>query len=193
MSSGRSRFWRSDVRSSRAPSHWESWRSSRGSWAGDCSSTSSTGGCCMARRSFARRSHARHHGDAHALVSTPALVIAAGALTIRVLLGLVLPSGIATLTVFGLYAGYNYFALLHHLQHHRGEMIGRVEYWRTLVALHDVHHHHARSTTASRRRSGIASSARTIRRRDAREGACLPRSPSARVSLPASVPLGPST
>lgn len=68
-------------------------------------------------------------------------MIALGALAMRVLLGLVLPSGIATLTVFGLYAGYNYFVLLHHLQHHHGATIARVEHWRALVTLHDVHHH----------------------------------------------------
>jgi 4-hydroxysphinganine ceramide fatty acyl 2-hydroxylase len=90
--------------------------------------------------SFARRNHARHHGDVHALISTPFLVIAMGALAMRLLFGLVLPSGLATLTVFGLYTGYNYFALLHHLQHHRGAMIARVEHWRTLVTLHDGHH-----------------------------------------------------
>ena len=94
--------------------------------------------------SFARRNHARHHGDVHALISTPFLVIAASALTVRLLLGLVLPSGIATLAVFGLYAGYNYFAVLHHLQHHHATAIGRVGHWRTLAALHDVHHHRPR-------------------------------------------------
>jgi sterol desaturase/sphingolipid hydroxylase (fatty acid hydroxylase superfamily) len=91
--------------------------------------------------SFARRNHARHHGDVHALISTPFLVIAMGALAMRVVLGLVLPSGLASLTVFGLYAGYNYFALLHHLQHHRGATLARVESWRMLATLHDVHHH----------------------------------------------------
>src|ERR1017187_946042 len=91
--------------------------------------------------SVARRSHARHHGDVHALISTPFLVIALGAVAMRLLLGLVLPSAIATLTVFGVYAGYNYFALLHHVQHHHAATISRVEHWRTLVTLHDVHHH----------------------------------------------------
>jgi len=90
---------------------------------------------------FARRNHARHHGDVHALISTPVLGIAMGALALRVWLGLVLPSGLASLTVFGLYAGYNYFALLHHLQHHGGATIARVAPWRTLATLHDVHHH----------------------------------------------------
>jgi len=30
----------------------------------------------------------------------------------------VLPAGVAALLVFGLYAGYDYFALVHHWQHH---------------------------------------------------------------------------
>lgn len=91
--------------------------------------------------SIARRSHARHHGDVHALISTPVLVIGMGALAVRALLGFALSPGVATLTVFGLYAGYNYFALLHHLQHHGAAVIARVGRWRTLIALHDVHHH----------------------------------------------------
>jgi hypothetical protein len=37
-----------------------------------------------------------------------------GALAIWGLLGLVLPAGVAALLVFGLYAGYNYFSLVHH-------------------------------------------------------------------------------
>jgi 4-hydroxysphinganine ceramide fatty acyl 2-hydroxylase len=90
---------------------------------------------------IARRSHARHHGDVHAHISTPVLVIAICALAVRALLGLVLPSGLAWLAVFGVYAGYNYFALLHHLQHHDAEVIARIGHWRTLMALHDVHHH----------------------------------------------------
>jgi sterol desaturase/sphingolipid hydroxylase (fatty acid hydroxylase superfamily) len=91
--------------------------------------------------SIAKRNHARHHGDVHKLISTPFLVIAMGALGTRALLGLMLPPGLATLTVFGIYTGYNYFSVLHHLQHHRAPMIARVSHWRTLVALHDVHHH----------------------------------------------------
>ena len=93
------------------------------------------------RPSIARRSHARHHGDVHALISTPLLVMLACALAIRALLALVLPSGIATLTVFGLYAGYNYFGVLHHFQHRQGPTIARVGYWRKLLLFHDRHHH----------------------------------------------------
>jgi sterol desaturase/sphingolipid hydroxylase (fatty acid hydroxylase superfamily) len=41
----------------------------------------------------------------------------------------------------GLYAGYNYFALVHHLQHHRGKDLEGVAYLRRLERLHDLHHH----------------------------------------------------
>ena len=36
------------------------------------------------------------------------------------------------LLVFGLYAGYNYFALVHHLQHYRGTNLAGVAYLRRL-------------------------------------------------------------
>ncbi len=70
--------------------------------------------------SLARRGHAQHHAEPRALISTPLFVITIGALAIWGLLGLVFPAGLAPLLVFGLYAGYNYFALVHHWQHHRG-------------------------------------------------------------------------
>jgi sterol desaturase/sphingolipid hydroxylase (fatty acid hydroxylase superfamily) len=47
----------------------------------------------------------------------------------------------AALLVFGLYAGYNYFALVHHWQHHRGNDLACVAYWRRLERLHHLHHH----------------------------------------------------
>ena len=75
--------------------------------------------------SLARRGHAQHHAEPRALISTPLFVIMTGALAIWGLLGLVLPAGLAALLVFGLYAGYNYFALVHHWQHHRGNARGR--------------------------------------------------------------------
>ena len=88
-----------------------------------------------------RRGHAQHHAAPHALISTPLFAIMAGALAIWGLLGLVLPAGVATLLVFGLYAGYNYFALLHHCQHHRGTGLACVAYLRRLERLHHLHHH----------------------------------------------------
>jgi 4-hydroxysphinganine ceramide fatty acyl 2-hydroxylase len=93
--------------------------------------------------SVARRAHAQHHATPQALISTPFFVILAWALAIWGLLGLVCPAGIAALLVFGLYSEYNYFALLHHWQHHRGISTGvtSVAYWRQLERLHHVHHH----------------------------------------------------
>jgi hypothetical protein len=76
--------------------------------------------------SMARRGHAQHHAEPRALISTPLFVIMTGALAIWGLLGLVLPAGLAALLVFGLYAGYNYFALVHHRQHHRGKDVAGV-------------------------------------------------------------------
>jgi sterol desaturase/sphingolipid hydroxylase (fatty acid hydroxylase superfamily) len=91
--------------------------------------------------SLARRGHAQHHGEPRALISTPLFVIMTGALALWGLFGLVLPVGLAALLVFGLYAGYNYFAFVHHQQHHRGKDVGCVAYWRRLEQLHHLHHH----------------------------------------------------
>ena len=91
--------------------------------------------------SLARRGHAQHHREPRALISTPVFVIMTEALTIWGLLGLVLPAGLAAFLVFGLYAGYNYFALVHHCQHHRGHDLARVAYLQRLERLHHLHHH----------------------------------------------------
>jgi sterol desaturase/sphingolipid hydroxylase (fatty acid hydroxylase superfamily) len=91
--------------------------------------------------SMATRGHAQHHAAPKALISTPLFAIMAAALAIWGLLGLVLPAGVAALLVFGLYAGYNYFALLHHWQHHRGNDLAGVAYLRRLERLHQLHHH----------------------------------------------------
>jgi hypothetical protein len=81
--------------------------------------------------SMASRGHSQHHAEPRTLISTPLFVIMTGALAIWGLLGLVLPGGIAALLVFGLYAGYNYFALVHHWQHHRGKDLACVTYFAT--------------------------------------------------------------
>ena len=91
--------------------------------------------------SIAKRGHAQHHVAPGALISTPLFVVMTGALAIWGLLGLVLPAGVAALLVFGLYAGYNYFALLHHVQHHHGHDLAFLPYWRRLERLHHLHHH----------------------------------------------------
>ena len=91
--------------------------------------------------SVARHGHAQHHAEPTALISTPLFVIMTGALALWGLLGLVLPVGVAALLVFGLYTGYNYFALLHHWQHHRDKDVARGASLRRLARLHDLHHH----------------------------------------------------
>jgi 4-hydroxysphinganine ceramide fatty acyl 2-hydroxylase len=91
--------------------------------------------------SMAKRGHAHHHAEPRALISTPLFVMMTGALAMWGLLGVVLPVGVAALLVFGLYAGYNYFALVHHWQHHRGNDLACVAYWRRLERLHHLHHH----------------------------------------------------
>jgi sterol desaturase/sphingolipid hydroxylase (fatty acid hydroxylase superfamily) len=90
--------------------------------------------------SMARRGHAQHHTEPRTLISTPVFVIMIGALAIWGVLGLVLPAGLATLLVFGLYSGYNYFALVHHLQHHRGKDVACIAYLQRLERLHHLHH-----------------------------------------------------
>jgi sterol desaturase/sphingolipid hydroxylase (fatty acid hydroxylase superfamily) len=89
---------------------------------------------------MARRGHARHHADATALISTPLLVIVTGASVIWGLLALVFPAGVAALLVSGTYTGYNYFALLHHLQHHREKDLARFACWRRSEQHHHIHH-----------------------------------------------------
>jgi sterol desaturase/sphingolipid hydroxylase (fatty acid hydroxylase superfamily) len=91
--------------------------------------------------SMLKRGHAQHHAQPKALISTPLFVVMTGALTIWGLLELVIPAGIAAFLVFGLYAGYNYFAVMHHWQHHRGHDLARLAYSRRLERLHHIHHH----------------------------------------------------
>jgi sterol desaturase/sphingolipid hydroxylase (fatty acid hydroxylase superfamily) len=90
---------------------------------------------------IARRDHARHHADGTALISTPFLVIMAAACAIWGLFALVIPAGLAALLVFGIYSGYNYFAVLHHLQHHRQEDLARFAHWQRSEQHHRIHHH----------------------------------------------------
>ena len=90
--------------------------------------------------SVASRGHAQHHAEPRALISTPLFVVMTAALAIWGLLGLALSAGVAALLVFGLYAGYNYFALVHHWQHHRGKDLACVASLRRLERLHHLHH-----------------------------------------------------
>ncbi len=88
-----------------------------------------------------RRSHARHHAQPQALYSAPLFVMMAVSVAVWGLLDLVLPGPAAALLVSGLYAGYNYFAVLHHLEHHCGRALARVGYLHNLERFHDLHHH----------------------------------------------------
>src|SRR6185503_20229551 len=88
--------------------------------------------------SVAKRGHLQHHADPRALVSAPLFMITSIALAIWGVLTLVLPSGMAAFLVFGLYAQYNYFAVVHHLQHRRGTRLARVPYFRRLESLHHL-------------------------------------------------------
>jgi 4-hydroxysphinganine ceramide fatty acyl 2-hydroxylase len=88
----------------------------------------------------ARDGHARHHAHPGALVSTPAFVIPAAAFAVWWLLHLVFPAGLAAFVVFGMYVGFDYYSVLHHLQHHRGADLARVAYLRRLEHLHHLHH-----------------------------------------------------
>lgn len=90
--------------------------------------------------SVAKRAHARHHADGTALISAPAFMSAALATTTFALLAVALTPGVAALAVFGLYAGYNYYALLHHLQHRHRVLLARVPSLARLERAHQIHH-----------------------------------------------------
>jgi sterol desaturase/sphingolipid hydroxylase (fatty acid hydroxylase superfamily) len=90
--------------------------------------------------SIARVNHAHHHADPDVLIGTPMLVIAIGAAGIWLVLSLAMPAGLAASVVFGLYAGYNGFAIVHHLGHHHPGRLGRLAIVRRLERFHDSHH-----------------------------------------------------
>ena len=108
-----------------------------GSSPGDFSSTRLHRWFLHGRPSMARRGHARHHADDTALISTPALVVMAAACATWATLSVVFPTDVACLLVFGLYAGYNHYALLHHLQHRRGTVLACLA---GLERVHRIHH-----------------------------------------------------
>jgi sterol desaturase/sphingolipid hydroxylase (fatty acid hydroxylase superfamily) len=94
--------------------------------------------------SIASRAHARHHAEPDALIAMPALVSPALAGGVWALLAFWLGGGAAALAVCGLYAGYNYYALLHHLLHQRPAMRDRVPALRRLDGAHRIHHRRPR-------------------------------------------------
>ena len=98
------------------------------------------------RPSIVRRSHALHHADDRAFISTPVFIVMALAAIICALLSrsscrLAPPA----CSCSALYAGYNYYALLHHVQHHQGRccLAGRATFAR-LERVHRIHHDHHR-------------------------------------------------
>jgi sterol desaturase/sphingolipid hydroxylase (fatty acid hydroxylase superfamily) len=90
--------------------------------------------------SFATRGHSQHHARPAALIATPPFVVIIAALAIGAVLSLVCAAGAAALVVFGMYAGYNYFALLHHWEHHHRRDVSCGAYWRRLDRSHRLHH-----------------------------------------------------
>jgi sterol desaturase/sphingolipid hydroxylase (fatty acid hydroxylase superfamily) len=89
--------------------------------------------------SIARRGHAEHHSDDTALIAAPVFVVLIGAFAVWALLSLVVTIAVASLLVFGLYLGYNHYALLHHVLHHHETFTGRVGL-QHLERIHHIHH-----------------------------------------------------
>lgn len=92
------------------------------------------------RPSSVQRAHARHHRDATALISSPLGVSTALACGLWAVLRIPFATGTAALVVFGLYAGYNGYVVLHHVQHHLPSVARVVPGLSGLVRAHAVHH-----------------------------------------------------
>lgn len=90
--------------------------------------------------SVVQRAHALHHRDPAALTSAPLGLSTALAFGIWGALSVPLTPGTAALVVFGLYAGYNGYALLHHVQHHLPAVVRLVPGLSALEHAHRVHH-----------------------------------------------------
>ena len=90
--------------------------------------------------SAVQRAHARHHRDATALISAPAFLSTALVAASWAVLTMLLDATTAALVVGGLYAGYNYYAVLHHIQHHYPVLVARIGWLARLDRAHRVHH-----------------------------------------------------
>ncbi|HEX6095070.1 MAG TPA: sterol desaturase family protein [Thermoanaerobaculia bacterium] len=90
----------------------------------------------------AAREHAKHHRDTHALIATPMMVIPLLVLVLFAAIALATSIGEAALLTFGLYAGYNYFVVVHHLQHFHPELLARSGLFQRNLRLHQLHHRH---------------------------------------------------
>jgi len=91
------------------------------------------------RPSMARRGHAAHHADAMARVASPAFMILGGAVLVWLPLAALAGAGAASMFIGGAYAGYNHYALVHHIMHHREQLLPRLGLDR-LQRYHDSHH-----------------------------------------------------
>ena len=87
-----------------------------------------------------KREHGRHHGQPQATISTPLFVIPICAVLLCAALSLVISNGAAAILTFGFYVGYNYFAIVHHLLHHRPSTLARSRYFEVHLRLHEIHH-----------------------------------------------------
>jgi sterol desaturase/sphingolipid hydroxylase (fatty acid hydroxylase superfamily) len=90
--------------------------------------------------SVVQRAHARHHREAAELISAPLMLSSCLALGLWAVLSGPLAPGTAALGVFGLYAGYNYYAVLHHVQHHLPALVKTLPGLDGLERAHRVHH-----------------------------------------------------
>lgn len=90
--------------------------------------------------SVARTGHAHHHANPTALVSAPFALVFLVAFGLWGVLGLVLSSGPVALFIGGMYAGYNLYGVIHHVEHRCEAFVSRVGYLRRHDGLHDVHH-----------------------------------------------------
>ena len=98
--------------------------------------------CVLHGWTKAAREHAKHHRDTHALIATPLLVIPILSVIVCAVLTLPTSLGTAALMTFGLYAGYNYFVIVHHLQHFHPELLARSPLFERNLRLHELHHRH---------------------------------------------------
>jgi sterol desaturase/sphingolipid hydroxylase (fatty acid hydroxylase superfamily) len=94
--------------------------------------------------STARRGHAMHHADDAAPIAAPMFVVLTGFVAIWLVLWAVTSAAVAALFAGGLYAGYNYYTLVHHMLHHCEPLVlrlggaGALRRHRAHHARHDV-------------------------------------------------------
>jgi sterol desaturase/sphingolipid hydroxylase (fatty acid hydroxylase superfamily) len=98
--------------------------------------------CLLHGWAKAAREHAKHHRDTHALIATPLMVMPLLAVLIFAALAYATSMGDAALLMFGLYGGYNYFVIVHHMQHFHPELLARSSLFERNLRLHELHHRH---------------------------------------------------